>query len=91
MAKAAASTVRLIEDHISPYDTHGTAAANSFLIQCGTRIGRPGVLAFWAQSIQITNLQISGDEGVLTLTADWQVLDHDTDTTGLPPWLLAVG
>jgi len=91
VAKASATNIRWIEDHLSIYDNHGTAAANSFLIQCGSKPGYPGVFGFWAQSVQLTNVVVGQGEGVLTLTADFQVLDHDTDTSLMPPWALGIG
>jgi hypothetical protein len=91
VAKTSSANIRLIEDHLSIYDNHGTAAANAFLIQCGTKPGYPGVFAFWAQSLQITDIKVEQGEGVLTSTVSWQVLDHDTDTTGLPPWAVGLG
>lgn len=91
VAKVSSNNIRWIEDHLTMADNFGTAAANGFLIQVGTRAGQPGVWAFWSQAIQITNWAPQGGEGVITVTADFQVVDHDTDTTGLPPWALGIG
>jgi hypothetical protein len=91
VAKVASNNIRWIEDHLTDYDNFGTAAANGFLIQCGSRAGYPGVFAFWSQAIQITNWAPSAGEGLVTVTADFQVVDHDTDTTLMPPWALGIG
>ena len=91
VAKASSSNIRWLSDHLSPYDVFGAQPENSLLIQVGTNALNPGAWAFWAQSIQLVNVQIGKGEGITTLTADFQVTDHDTDTTGLPPWLVALG
>lgn len=80
-----------LENHLSVIPYNAVDAEHGFLIQCGTKPGFPGVFAFWAASIQLTNVKITDGEGPLVITADWQVLDHDTDTSGLPAWALGIG
>jgi hypothetical protein len=61
------------------------------LIQVGSRMGRPGVWAFWAYKVQITDASINDDGGKISVTASWKVDDHDTDTSGLPASAFGMG
>jgi hypothetical protein len=86
-AKVAAANKRWIEDAASADRAEGT----SLSIQEGSVPGKPGVHFFWAHDVQLRNLDFSGGDGVVTMSAEGEVIDHDTDTTGLPCWLLAQG
>jgi hypothetical protein len=90
VAKASATTVGMMEDHLSTISPYAATAQNAFMIQCGTRASNPGIFAFIAPVIQLTNYKVDKAEGVCSVTMDFQVVDHDTDTTGLPPWAVTL-
>jgi hypothetical protein len=79
------TNVDRLEEHLSGVEIQ------PFLIQVGSRVGFPGVWAFWAYRIQITNLQITDDGTKKSITMDWKVDDHDTDDTGLNAWAMGIG
>jgi hypothetical protein len=86
-AKVAAANKRWIEDAAAGNRAEGT----SLSIQEGSVPGRPGVHFWWAHDVQIKTLDFTGGDGVITMSAEGEVVDHDTDTTFLPCWLLAQG
>lgn len=92
VAKADGDNIRWLDDYKSGDIVYSSSNVRApLLIQCGARIADPGVLAFWAAAVQVQKITVSDGEGVVTLTADLQVCDHDTDTSGLPPWALGIG
>ncbi|MFA5123326.1 hypothetical protein [Zavarzinia sp.] len=86
-AKVAAENKRWIEDAASGDRSEGT----SLSIQEGSIPGKPGVHFWWAHDVQLKTLDFTGGDGVVTMTAEGEVIDHDTDSSFLPCWLLAQG
>jgi len=76
--------IGLLEDHESHREI------TDFLIQVGSKTGFPGVLAFWAYKVQVTNLVIQKDGNKVSLSCDWKVNDHDSLTVN-QRWALGIG
>lgn len=72
-------------------DATGRPQASPFLIQYGSRSGFPGVWCFWAYRIQIVDFGVADSGGNHQISVNFEVNDHDTDTTGLPGWAIGLG
>lgn len=79
------TNIELLEHELNARET------GHFLIQIGSRTGFPGVCAFWAYSVQFSGVTFAKEGKNYSVSANFKVNDHDTDTTGLPTWAWAMG